>query len=307
MEKVGFLLKTYRDDFDYCKRLIKSFLAHNIDQIPLYIVVPTTDLPLFNCFSGKGITLLSDESITDTFAKTEINGIRPGYINQEIIKLAFWETRLCENYLCLDSDGIFVRDFFISDLMYDHNTPYTLLVEDNELMVEPEYYNTHWQPRLEHIRKIQTLIGLPEKRILTCHGFAILSAKVLASFKEKYLLPKSQTYLDILKDSPYEFSWYNLWLQYDKTIDIHIREPLFKYFHHKNHHIEYLFRGIQLSDVARGYMGITINSNYSRGFGVVSFETDKNQVLANYLPMKDILNILFYKVKQRVFSSFIKP
>lgn len=299
MHKLGFLLKTYKDDIVYVDRLIQSYKKYNTDNIPLYIVAPNNELSLFQYFSNPLIHLLSEESVTTELAQNEINGIRPGYINQEIIKLAFWETRLCANYVCLDSDGVFIRPFRLSDFMYDQDTTYTILVEDNELMVEPEYYEEHWKGRLQLLQKIQHLIGLPNKRILTCHGFAIFSAKVLDAFKTKYLIPKSQTYLDILRESPYEFSWYNLWLQYDKTIDIHIKEPLFKYFHHKNQHAEYLLRGITLTDLARGYVGVVINSNYSRGFGVVSFEDDKCKVLTHYFPMKDLLKILFYKVKRK--------
>ncbi len=40
-----------------------------------------------------------------------VAGIRPGYINQEIVKLAFWELGLTENYFCVDSDAVFVRPF----------------------------------------------------------------------------------------------------------------------------------------------------------------------------------------------------
>ena len=40
-------------------------------------------------------------------------GLSAGYINQEIVKLCFWETGLADNYLCLDSDAEFVRDFHV--------------------------------------------------------------------------------------------------------------------------------------------------------------------------------------------------
>ena len=97
-----------------------------------------------NKFSGKNVTLHSDESITKELVNDySIRGIRPGYINQEIIKLSFWKKRLCKNYFCMDSDGVFIRNFYISDFMYDKNTPFTVLVEDNELKVDPEYFKTH--------------------------------------------------------------------------------------------------------------------------------------------------------------------
>jgi hypothetical protein len=293
MHKIAILVKTYIGDIEYVHRLMASYKKHNKEKIPLYIVAPQSDNKSFEQFVVEGVELYSDESITNELATSEVRGIRSGYINQEIIKLTFWEKQLCENYICVDSDGVFIRDFFISDFMYDQDTPYTILVEDNELAVEPEYYKDHWQGRYKLIRHIQDLIGLKDKRLLTSHGFSILSAKVLESFKIKYLEAKKQTYIDILAQAPYEFSWYNLWLQYDKTIEIHFREPLFKCFHHKNQHAEYLLRGIKTADIARGYVGLIVNSNFSRDFGVISFDEDKYKILANYFSTDDLLKVLF--------------
>jgi len=66
-----------------------------------------------------------------------------------------------------------------------------------------------------------------------------------------------------------------MWLQKDKTIPIEIREPLIKLFYKKSQHIEYLKKGITLKDIARGYIGYVINSNYSRGFGIVNYDEPK--------------------------------
>lgn len=300
MYKFGMLLKTYVDDVKYVSRLMASFHKHNVENIPLYIVVPDTDIEKFRQFVCKGVELYSDQEISKELAIGEVRGIRPGYINQEIIKLAFWEKRLCENYLCVDSDGVFIRDFYIDDFMYDDDTPYTILVEDNELMVEPEYYATHWKYRYALIKHIQNQIGLKGKRILTNHAFSIFSSKVLESFKDKYLKAKGMTYIDILAEAPYEFSWYSLWLQHDRTIDIHIREPLFKFFHHKNQHAEYVLRGVTISDLARGYIGVNVNSNYSRGFGVIAFDGDRNRLMAQYFSNAEVLKICIYKFENNV-------
>ncbi|WP_445475050.1 DUF6492 family protein [Methanococcoides methylutens] len=273
MHKIAILLVTYIGDLEYVDRLIPSYKLHNRDEIPLYIVAPSSDIKAFEKFVGDNIELLMYESITSELVHDNgVRGIRPGYINQEIIKLAFWEKGLCENYFCMDSDGEFIRDFFISDFMYDDDTPFTILVEDNELAVEPAYYEKYWIEREKLIRLIQNEIGLVDRRMLTCHGFAILSCKVLESLHRKYLLPNNLTYQDILKIAPYEFSWYNMWLQKDKAISIEFREPIVKIFHHKNQHLEYLQKGITLDDIARGYLGVVINSNYSRDYGVVSYQ-----------------------------------
>ena len=180
MHKIAILVVTYIEDIEYVERLLISYKEHNADNIPLYIVVPESDLETFEKFTDEGIELLALESITnDLVHDRSVFGFRPGYVNQQIIKLAFWEKRLCENYFCMDSDGEFIRDFFVSDFMYDNDTPFTILVEDNELAVEPEYYRDYWKDREKLIRRIQEEVGLKDRRMLTCHGFAILSCKVL--------------------------------------------------------------------------------------------------------------------------------
>ncbi len=273
MHKLAILVVTYIKDLEYVERLVKSYKKYNVDRIPLYLVVPESDRKAFEKFADNDIELLILESITnDLVHDRSVFGFRPGYVNQQIIKLAFWEKRFCENYFCMDSDGEFIRDFFVSDFMYDSDTPFTILVEDNELAVELEYYRDYWRDREKLIRLIQKEVGLIDKRMLTCHGFAILSSRVLESLHDNYLLPNNLTYRDLLSKAPYEFSWYNMWLQKDRTIPIEFREHIVKYFHHKNHHLEYLQRGITLQDIARGYIGIVVNSNFSGKYGVVSYE-----------------------------------
>jgi hypothetical protein len=298
MHKIAILLKTYSGDIGYVERLIDSYRNYNRDIIPLYLVVPNSELSQFTKFIDQNIVLLSDESVTNFLVNDDsVNGIRPGYINQEIIKLAFWEKKFCENYFCMDSDGVFIKDFFIKDFMYDSETPYSILVEDNEFKVDPEYYYTNWVSREKLVRKIQSEIGLKDERMLTCHGFAILSCKVLESFYNKFLIPSNKNYIDIMKIAPYEFSWYNMWLQKDKTIKIEIKEPIIKTFHQKSHHLEYLRKKISVNDIARGFIGYTINSNYSRYEGIISYDNASNYELS-------IIEIKFYLVA--IFKSFVK-
>ena len=274
--KLVFMLKSFSNDFLYAQRLIASYRQYNVDGIPMFIVVPESDLELFSIFRDIDIEVLAEESVTDCLVNDDsVFGIRPGYINQEIIKLAFWELDLCENYFCIVSDAEFIRDFYFSDFMFNENTPFSVLVEDNELAVDPEYYKDHWEGRSKLIDIIKDELGVEDRRSLTCHGMTIFSKKVLKSFKEKYLLPRGYTYVDALKISPYEFSWYNFWLQKDKTIPIEFREPLLKVFHNKNQHLEYLRKKITLKDISRGYLGVIINSNYSRDFGLVGYDTEE--------------------------------
>jgi len=311
MHKIAILVVTYIEDIEYVERLIASYRRYNVDRIPLYLVAPESDTGAFEKFVDDDIELLTLESITsDLVHDRSVFGFRPGYVNQQIVKLAFWEKRLCENYFCMDSDGEFIRNFFFSDFMYDSDTPFTILVEDNELAVEPEYYRDYWREREKLIRLIQKEVGLVDTRMLTCHGFAILSCKVLESLHDNHLLPNNLTYHDLLRKAPYEFSWYNMWLQKDRTIPIEFREHIVKYFHHKNHHLEYLQRGVTLQDIARGYIGIVVNSNFSRKYGVVSYESGDMYELPPreiYTMSCKIVKSLIYTVKRVLRNLVPRP
>ena len=105
------------------------------------------------------------------------------------------------------------------------------------------------------------------------------------------------TYLDALAIAPYEFSWYNFWMQKSQVIPIHQREPLVKVLHNEGQHFEYILRGISTADVARGYLALVINSNYSRDLGLLSIDSSKPELLAPYLSYGEVSELLQTKVR----------
>ena len=296
-QNFAMLLKSYAGDFEYATRLITSFNQFNADQVTLYAVVPDSDLELFQQLSSDHVLVLSENKLASHLVDSPVHGMRAGYINQEIVKLSFWELGLASHYFCVDSDAEFIRDFHVSDFMFDPETPYSVLVEDHELEVEPTYYAQYWQTRSAEIQHIADLIGWTSPVIRTCHGHTVFSAKVLESFVEGFLKPRGWDYRDALAESPYEFSWYNIWLQFAHPIGIQAREPWIKVFHHEGHHLEYLMRGVTIADIARGYLGVVVNSNYSRDLGVVSASASKPESLARYLSYGELIGVLTVKIK----------
>lgn len=291
------LLKSYADDFDYARTLVASYQKYNSDSIPLWIVVPDSDLEQFRTLAGPSIEFMPESAFGEFLVHENVAGIRPGYINQEIVKLSFWETGLVANYFCVDSEAVFVRPFTHDDFMFDQTTPYTVLVEDNELKVEPRYYADHWQGREKSLRRIQELVGLDDRRILTCHGHQVFSRTVLHSLKEDFLEPQGWSYRDLLAEAPYEFSWYNMWLQKTRVIPIEIREPLVKVFHHEGQELEYALRGISLEDIGRGYVALVINSNYARSIRGGDAAGSAEEVLARYMPASVLSKALARRVR----------
>ena len=297
MTRLGLLLKSYAGDFAYAQRMVESFHKHNADKLTLFIVIPDSDVELFSSMTGSNVEIFSEDLLGKYLVDSPVHDLRPGYINQEIVKLAFWELGLTENYFCVDSDAEFIRDFGFSDFMANDTTPYTVLVEDKELLVEPRYYKQYWKTREDEIRHILDLVGLDTHVIRTCHGHQVFSAKVLRSLKERFLEPRGWSYVDALAESPYEFSWYNMWLQKDHGIEIHAREPFVKVFHHEGHHLEYILRGVTQADIARGYLAVVVNSNYSRDLGVVDSSASKPETLSRYLSYGEVGQLLASKLR----------
>ena len=298
MHSLGMLLKSYGPDVEHAERLVASFTQYNVDGLPLFVVVPDEDLPRFAGARGRRRHRpIGEPRSAQHLVDEPVAGIRPGYINQEIVKLAFWELGLAENYFCVDSDAVFVRPFGRDDFMLDETTPYTVLVEDNELKVEPRYYEEHWKGREIHLRRIQELVGLDDRRLLTCHGHQVFSGTVLRSLKDGLPGARGWTYADLLAEAPYEFTWYNFWLQKSQVIPIAVREPLVKTFHHEGQHLEYALRGIGPDDIARGFVGVVVNSNYAAPGPTATRAEAPEETLARYVQYPVLAKALALKVR----------
>ncbi|NTW29705.1 MAG: hypothetical protein HGA33_00310 [Candidatus Moranbacteria bacterium] len=206
--------------------------------------------------------VITDESYAASYFTTERYwGLSLGYLNQEICKLAFWETGCCENYLCVDSDAYFVRNFYKKDFIREDGVPYSVLVMDKDLNIE-RHYQEFGAWRQEMIKKIFDYVGYADDRMLTCHGMTVMNRSVLENMKDVFLSAKGVAYRDLISIAPYEYTWYNVWLQKAGIIPVLGVEPFFKTFHAR---IEYVFsksRMLRESDIALRYVGIVLNSNW---------------------------------------------
>jgi len=165
-------------------------------------------------------------------------------------------------------------------------------VQDKDLHAEPRYYRDHWQGREESIRRIMEIVGLDDPIARTCHGHQIFSSRVLQSFRDDFLIPRGWTYADAVREVPYEFTWYNMWLQKSHAIPIHQIEPLVKVFHNEEQHVASVARGIEVEDLARAYLAVVVNSNYSRDLGPVAAEADKVSLMGQYLSYQELARVL---------------
>lgn len=268
MVTFAFLLKTYSRDLLNAQRLIKTMTIHNKDKIPLYVVLPESDIlelkKLLKETDVTNIHFLNESIFADYLVNEPIHNLSAGYINQEIIKLAFHEQNLCENYFCLDSDSFFIRDFYVSDFMFSETEPYSVLFEDKELQIDPFYYNTYWKNKSDYMKAIMSELEMPEKKWLNCHGFQVFSNKVLTSLKKDFMDKRNYNYKKLMEIAPFEFSWYNYYLQKTNIIPIHFCNEIFHYMHIPSQHIWALISKSTIEDFSRAYVGLIINSNTSK-------------------------------------------
>jgi hypothetical protein len=248
---IGLLIKSYAPDLKYTRRLMDSIESFNAEHLPVFLVVPESDLEIFSEFTHPDVCVLSEELFATHLVQEPTGGFSAGYINQEIIKLSFWELGLCENYFCVDSDAEFIRPFTRRDFLHDDQIPYTFLTEDRDLIVEPEYFHSTWVPRMKSLEKIREAIGYTGPWLFTVHGHAVFSGKVLQSFVTDFLEPRGWDYRDALSISPFEPTWYNTWLLHTHVIPIYPREPPVKTFHNARQHLDYRLRKISKAQAAR--------------------------------------------------------
>jgi hypothetical protein len=282
VHKFSFMLKSYVGDLESATLLIESFRLHNVGGLPLYVVVPLADVALFEPFASQTIVVIPDESIPVRMAKSDVNGIRAGYINQELVKLGFYQLGLTQAYLCLDSDAVFLNDFSLSDFLHSSGTPYSVLVEDRELQGNVAYFEEHWGGRGAKLAKIREFLGLPPANVyLTCHGFQIFQSSVLTRLSDEILTPRAIDFLDLLEISPYEFSWYNYYLQ---TLDvpIFVREPYFRVVHNGQQFATERMAGFTAKDWSRGYLGLVLNSNFQHTSAPAGYDSWAPYVMAIY-------------------------
>lgn len=291
-DKFIFMLKTYRNDLEFTDRLISSYHKHNLEGIPLYIVLPQLDIPLFQNFESVNVTLIPEESIPSRLAPPSLNPRDSGYINQQVLKLAFYRLGIADNYMCLDSDALFIRDFGVEDFFHPDGLPYQVLVEDKLLKCDPDYFKTHWESRGKNLDEIAKALGFEDSKTLkSCHGFQILQSKVLKRFEEDYLSASGFDLLDIITRYGYEFTWYNYFLQMTEPV-IHEIEPLFHVVHSGKQLVKAQLYSETETELAKSFLGIVVNGNFQHFGRPASLRANRILNAAAYVPSRELLRIL---------------
>lgn len=266
MKDISIFCKSYRDDLERAVSLVETIRKFNRDSLALYISVPKTDLASFKARIGMaGVNWLSDEDIIAANRAIDPGAYSrlPGQLCQQIVKAEFWRINPVENYLCVDSDSRFIRDFFASDFLSPDGTPYTVLHE-GKAFLESSLLNRIDEvlPAFESAaRRMQEKFG----RTGPLYNFGpfpvIWSAKVWRALLSQ-LEMENTTILDAIAVYPHEASWYGESLLKYKPVALLPRDPIFKAYLYLEDYERDQRAGIDEKVLAQFYLGMVYQSNW---------------------------------------------
>lgn len=279
MEAFALFLKSYADDLRLTERFLDTFHRFNQEGLTLYLSVPDRDYSLFSGFRCKTVQVILDEEITeDYFGRhspmyREALLPRVALINAWVTRLAFWEMGLAYTYYAVDADLVFLRPFGIQDFLSPDMTPYAYLSEYRELAADPFYFERYWKARKEAYLRVKAHLDLHEPRDLTALCCMVMSGQALSSFRDTWLAPRGWTYGDALAIAEYDYFWYAAWLQKSDAANLLLRDNPVLVVQHQGHHLALVQQGITKESLAEGYLGVIVNSNWSKQYGLVDFDS----------------------------------
>ncbi len=250
------------------RRLLESIQTFNKDGIPVFISTPADDFELLASVIGTGFDYqwVSDEEIikSNNMACAEVVATTQPYVAQGIIKAEFWRLGHAENYLCIDSDSRFLRDFYRSDFIHPSGTPYTVFHENKELLQVAKNRGKHrflsdYFEELNAVRKIFPRNG-PNYSFMPSPF--LWSRKVWQSLETEMLANRGQTLWDVVARGVGEYHWYGEALLAWKAIPIHPIEPYFRVYHHDWQYYFLKRMGENEQLVADNFMGVIYQSNW---------------------------------------------
>jgi hypothetical protein len=267
LKDVVLYCKSYAKDFLRLKRLLDSIKSFNVDLLDFYISTPKSDEVLLKQILGdEGYFWVADEDIVSANPRADFNKYRSmsGGLSQQIIKSEFWRLRHSENYVCLDSDCIFIKEFHRSDFLAGDGIPYTVIYQNKDyfqLAVDRGFAKAPKQLIAEGDR-VKKLFGRQGPNYYCpCPPF-IWSAKVWESLDLMYLRPQNLTLWDLCTaDHPETLLYIEALLNY-KAITLHPIEQLFRIYYYDWHY--YLLRrfGETHQKLKENYLGVIYQSSW---------------------------------------------
>lgn len=265
MKDLVLYCKSYSRDLLRLKRLLETIKQFNVDNLDFYISTPKLDKELLEKVLGRdGYIWIADEDIVAANPKADFEKYRamPGGLSQQIIKSEFWRLGFSENYLCLDSDSVFIRSFFKSDFLSIDGVPYTVLHQNKELFqlaIDRGHLKFERDLRLE-AERVKKLFDRKGPNFYCAPAPFIWSAKVWQSLAAEYLDPKGISLWDFISpDHPETLVYGETLLKYH-AIPLIAIEPLFRTYHYDWQYYLMKRLGETKVKVAQNYLGIIYQS-----------------------------------------------
>ena len=260
--------KTYSRDFLRVKRLLASIDQFNVENIPVYISTSEAEHEELERLLGTTVQYhwVSDESIIGSNPKVTL-GIeknRPGGLAQQAIKSEFWRLGISENYVCLDSDCIFIKDFRHSDFISADGSPYTVIYQNKEFfqLAKNRGRDKVINNLVNEGNAVKALFDRTGPNYYCpCPPF-IWSAKVWASLDQQYLQPRGLSFWDIsTKDHPETLLYLEALLKY-RAIPLYPIEQLFRIYYYDWQYFLLKRLGERESGLNTNYLGVIYQSNW---------------------------------------------
>ena len=236
-------------------------------NVPFYVSVPKNHISEAKRILPAHIQIVCDDDILELVPGIDKSAPQSGWFSQQIVKANAWRLMDCDNYLSIDSDGFFIREFSVYDFMHDDDTPYTVCHEQKDLFswtchnTEVLGFNPKGSFTLDR-KQVMNLFGRSRRVYDFGPNPVIWSRKVWVAFQE-ILDANEWTFQNAMDICPSEFTWYGETLLATKAIELMPCEPLFKGFHYEQQYLDYKATGITQEHLAQNYMGIVLQSTFS--------------------------------------------
>jgi len=269
MTPLALYCKSYSTDLRRVVRLAQSIRQHNADHLPFYVSTTRAELPLFRDHLQSLVTeLIADEDILDTsphINRDQMAGM-PGSTYQQIVKSEFWRLGLCQSYLCLDSDALFIRSFNTADFLAPDGTPYTMLDEAHDLLEDALREKRDRVVSAFHREAdlMQDLFGRAGRRYSFGPFPLVWHRAVWESLDEHYLRPRGMSFADAIAQAPIESRWYGEALLAYKAIPILPCQALFKVYHYAWQYDQDRRKGVGPKSLSKLYCGMIFQSAWER-------------------------------------------
>jgi hypothetical protein len=263
MKDIALFIKSYRPDLTLVDRLLNSISKHNRDQIGVFVSVPAGDMPIFEGLSRRfaDVSVFADDYFGVPKVDRKIWNLSSGYITQQLVKLNVHRISEARNYLILDSDTYFIRDFVVKDFVAPNGTGLTVLEEGKDLIADPAYAKFA-KSRAMKIDSIADRLAVPALSRTTCNGNAILQDSVLHEFHD-WCQSEGLSLLDLMDIAPIEFTWYNFFLVKHCPERLVRIEPFIKVMHTRSEYRRLVAAGFSHESLRRSYIGVCINSGWA--------------------------------------------